>query len=300
MWNKGILSRSFLENLFVFLTSTVMVLFCAACLFPLLLVLGSSFTDEMTLLRNGYSVIPRKFSLVAYQFILAGTSSMLNAYLVSVVVTVTGTFLALFVAITAAYALTRKEFHLRGFFNFYVVFTLLFSAGLVPWYLVVVQILHLKGTIWALILPMDVNGFNVLLLRSFFSGVPEEMVESARLDGASEFSIVFRIVTPVSVPAIITVGLFYAMAFWNDWWLALLYLDNAPRLYPIQYLLRVLVTNAQFITQTASVNLAAGVVLPSEGVKMAACILAIGPLVIVYPFIQRFFVKGLTLGAVKG
>lgn len=298
---SGLMKRTGPERIFLGVSAVVLVAFSLLCIFPLLLVTGSSFTDESTLLRNGYSVIPAKVSTLAFRLILSGSHSMLRAYLVSAIVTIVGTSLALLVGVTAAYALSRKEFRLRKFFNLYVVFTLLFSAGLVPWYLVCVQILHLKGSILALILPMVVNSFNILLLRNFLHSIPEEIVESARIDGASEFRIIAGIVVPMATPAIATVGLFYAMAFWNDWWLALLYLDNAPRLYPIQYLLRALVTNSQFLTSSAqSSQILGGFTLPSEGVKMAACVLAVGPLIIVYPFVQRFFVKGITLGAVKG
>ncbi len=295
-----LLKRSSPEKAFVAAGVVVLAAFAFMCIFPLLLVAGSSLTEEKTLLLKGYSVIPREFSLRAYQVILFGSHSMLRAYVVSAVVTVIGTSLAAFVGVTAAYALSRAEFKLRKVFNLYLVFTLLFSAGLVPWYLVVVQVLKLKGTIWALILPMVVNSFNVMLLRNFLQSVPAEIVESARIDGASEFRIVGSIIVQIATPAIATVGLFYAMAFWNDWWLALLYLDNAPQLYPIQYLLRALVTNSQFLNQSQGAGVLGGFTLPAEGLKMAACVLAIGPLVIVYPFVQRFFVKGITLGAVKG
>ncbi len=296
-----LMKRTAEEKIHVGASAVVLVAFSLLCIFPLLLVAGSSLTDEKSLLRNGYSVIPEKLSTLAYTLILSGSHSMPRAYLVSAIVTVIGTSLALLVGVSAAYALSRKEFRLRKFFNLYVVFTMLFSAGLVPWYLVCVQILHLKGSILALILPMVVNSFNVMLLRNFLQSIPEEIIESARIDGASEFLIIARIVLQMATPAIATVGLFYAMAFWNDWWLALLYLDNAPHLYPIQYLLRALVTNSQFLTQSSqAANILGGFTLPTEGVKMAACVLAIGPLVVIYPFVQRFFVKGITLGAVKG
>jgi putative aldouronate transport system permease protein len=293
--------RSAGEKAFVIFGGAVLSVFALLCILPLLLVLGSSFSDELSLLKNGYRIAPLKFSLLAYKMILVGSGSMLHSYLISIFVTCVGTALALVVSVSCAYALSRRTFVLRRFFNLYVVFTLLFSAGLVPWYLVCVQILHLKNSIWALILPMVVNGFNVLLLRSFMGQLPEETIESARIDGASEFRILAAIVAPMAVPAIATVGLFYAMAFWNDWWLALLYLDNVPKYYPIQYLLRVLVVNTQFLTANSeSMHILGAFALPAEGVKMAACVLAIGPLVVIYPFVQRYFVKGLTLGSVKG
>lgn len=295
------MKRTLDEKIYLGASAVILAAFSLLCIFPMLLVVGSSFTEENTLLRNGYSVIPGKISTLAYQLILSGNRSMPRAYLISAIVTVIGTALALLVGVSAAYALSRKEFLMRKFFNLYVVFTMLFSAGLVPWYLVCVQVLRLKGSLLALILPMVVNSFNILLLRNFLQSIPEEIIESARMDGASEFRIITRIIVQMATPAIATVGLFYAMAFWNDWWLALLYLDNAPHLYPIQYLLRALVTNSQFLTQSSqSSQILGGFTLPSEGVKMAACVLAIGPLVAIYPFVQRFFVKGITLGAVKG
>jgi len=297
-----VLTRTTGEKIFVFVSSLILVGFAALCIYPLLLVIGSSFTEELTLLRNGYHIIPSKISTFAYTVIFSGNSMMLRAYLVSIVVTSLGTVGALLVGIMMAYALSREAFHLRKFFNFYVVFTLLFSAGLVPWYIVCITVWHLKGTLAALILPMMVNGFNIMLLRNFMRTIPSEVIESAQIDGASEFRIAASIIVPMSTPAIATIGLFYAMAYWNDWFLALMYVDNTPRLYPIQYLLRTIVTNAQYVAQNSKTLQGAmgGLSLPAEGVKMAACVLAIGPLVLVYPFVQRYFVQGLRLGAIKG
>lgn len=298
---KGIFDRTIGERIYLALGSLIMILFAAVCIYPILLVVGSSFTEELTLIRNGYQIIPAKFSLFAYKIILAGNSAMVRAYLVSVIVTVVGTVASVTAGVMIAYALSRRDFRLRGFFNLYVVFTLLFNAGLVPWYIVNVTIWHLKNTLAALIMPNMVNSFNILLLCNFMKTIPEELIESARIDGASEFRTAAAIVVPVAMPAIATIGLFYAMNYWNDWWLALMYIDNAPQLYPIQYLLRTIVTNAQYLTQNSStMAMMGGTTLPAEGVKMAACVLAIGPLIIVYPFVQRFFVRGLTLGAIKG
>lgn len=293
--------RTLGERVFLFIGSCILFLFAAVCIYPILLVIGSSFTEELTLLRNGYQIIPAKFSLFAYEIILGGNSAMIRAYLVSVIVTAVGTTGAVAAGVMIAYAISRRDFRLRHFFNFYVVFTLLFNAGLVPWYIVNVTVWHLKNTLAALILPNMVNSFNILLLCNFMRTVPEELIESARIDGASEFRIAAAIVVPIAMPAIATVGLFFAMQYWNDWWLALLYIDNAPQLFPIQFLLRTIVTNAQFLAQNSSnLGIMGGNVMPTEGVKMAACVLAIGPLIIVYPFVQRFFVRGLTLGAIKG
>jgi len=297
-----VMSRTTGEKIFVAIGAIILTGFAVLCLYPLLLVIGSSFTEELTLLRNGYHIIPSKISTFAYAVIFSGNSMMLRAYLVSVVVTALGTMGALLVGIMMAYALSRKDFRLRKLFNLYVVFTMIFSAGLVPWYIVCVTIWHLKGTLAALILPMMVNGFNIMLLRNFMQTIPSEVIESAQIDGASEFRIAASIIVPMSTPAVATIGLFYAMAYWNDWFLALMYVDNAPRLYPIQYLLRTIVTNAQYVAQNSKTlqgNIG-GVSLPAEGVKMAACVLAIGPLILVYPFVQRYFVRGLTLGAIKG
>jgi putative aldouronate transport system permease protein len=298
---KRVFDRTFGERVFLAISSLIMVLFAVVCIYPLLLVIGSSFTEEITLLRNGYQIIPAKLSSFAYQIILGGNSAMLQAYMISVIVTVVGTAASVAAGVLIAYALSRRDFRLRGFFNLYVVFTLLFNAGLVPWYIVNVTVWHLKNTLAALILPNMVNTFNILLLCNFMKTIPEELIESARIDGASEFRIAASIIVPIATPAIATIGLFYAMNYWNDWWLAQMYIDNAPQLYPIQFLLRTIVLNAQFLTQnSASMSIMGGNILPAEGVKMAACVLAIGPLIVVYPFVQRFFVRGLTLGAIKG
>ena len=298
---KRVSDRTIGEKVYLAVSSLILAFFAMICIYPILLVIGSSFTEELTLIRNGYQIIPAKWSLFAYQIILSGNSAMLRAYMISIIVTVLGTLGSVTAGIMIAYAISRREFRLRHFFNFYVVFTLLFNAGLVPWYMVNVTIWHLKNTLAALILPNMVNSFNILLLCNFMRTIPEEIIESARIDGASEFRIAASIVVPIAIPAITTIGLFYAMNYWNDWWLALLYLDNAPQLFPIQSLLRNIVTNAQFLTQNSStISLLGGLTLPAEGVKMAACVLAIGPLIVVYPFVQRFFVRGLTLGAIKG
>lgn len=298
---KKNIKRPLDEKIFVGISSVVLTLFALACIYPILIILGSSFSEEMSLLKNGYSIIPKAFSLDSYRYALSGNNSMLDAYIVSAVVTFGGTAIALFTSILAAYALSREEFILRKYFNFFVVFTLLFNAGLVPWYMVCVQVLHLKGSLWALILPMAANGFNIMLLRNFLSQIPNEMFDAARIDGASEFKILVSIVIPMSVAAIATVGLFYGMAYWNDWFLALMYLDNKPNLFPIQYMLRVMVTNSQFLAQNMSqIGSLGSTTLPSQTLKLAAAMLAIGPLIAIYPFIQGFFKKGISLGAVKG
>lgn len=298
---KRVSDRTFGEKVYLAVSSLILIFFTMMCIYPILLVIGSSFTEELTLIRNGYQIIPAKWSLFAYRIILSGNSVMLRAYMISVIVTVLGTLSSVTAGVMIAYAISRREFRLRHFFNLYVVFTLLFNAGLVPWYIVNVTIWHLKNTLGALILPNMVNSFNILLLCNFMKTIPDEIIESARIDGASEFRIASSIAAPIAIPAITTIGLFYAMNYWNDWWLALMFIDNAPQLYPIQYLLRTIVTNAQFLTQNSStLTLMGGLTLPAEGVKMAACVLAIGPLIIVYPFVQRFFVRGLTLGAIKG
>ena len=231
------------ERIYLIIGSFILVLFAAVCVYPILLVIGSSFTEELTLIRNGYQIIPAKFSLFAYQIILGGNSAMLQAYVISVIVTVVGTAAAVTVGVMIAYAISRRDFRLRRFFNLFVVFTLLFNAGLVPWYIVNVTVWHLKNTLAALILPNMVNSFNILLLCNFMRTVPKEIIESARIDGASEFRIASAIVVPIAMPGYCNCGfVFRGMNYWNDWWLALLYIDNAPQLFPIQLLLRTIVT----------------------------------------------------------
>lgn len=280
-----------------FVLHVALALFAVAFLAPLVLVISSSFSSEESTARDGYSFFPREFSTFAYQFILSNPLQLLQAYGVSIVVTAVGTLLSLTVMSLLAYTLAQQNFRLRKVLAFVVMFTMLFNGGLVPIYILVTQYLNIDNTLLALILPYLVAPWYVLLLRTYFTQLPTEILDAARVDGASEWSIYWRIVLPLSKPALATVGLFMLLLYWNDWWLGLLYIQNSD-LVPVQLYLYRILSNIDFIA--ASPELAAQLQgVPIQTVRMAASVLAIGPIVIAFFAVQRFLVKGITVGGIK-
>jgi putative aldouronate transport system permease protein len=278
--------------------------FAFACVFPFIFVLIISLTDEKSLLQNGYRIFPEKWSTFAYSYIFKTGDQLLHSYGITITVTVIGTLLTVFMTTLYAYALSRKNFSYRKFFSFIAFFTMLFGGGLVPSYIVVTQLLHLKDSIWALILPMSMNAFYILVLRTFFQTmVPDAIIESGKIDGAGEFKTLFSLVLPISLPGLATIALFSTLGYWNDWFNALLYIDST-NLVPLQALLMRIETSMQFILQnSALLNSGQGRELinklPQDTSRMAMVVLATGPIVLAYPFFQRYFVQGLTIGAVK-
>lgn len=275
----------------------VFIVYSALCLIPLLLVLSVSLTDEQAIFRSGYHLIPETFSLNAYKFIFLGNSPLLRAYGVTIVVTIAGTILHLVISSMFAYTLSRNEVKYKNIVSFLVVFCLLFNGGLVPWYILLTKYLHLKDTIFVLFVPYLVSSVNVLIMRNFFRTIPESIIESARIDGSGEFHTFIRLVIPLSTPVLATIGLFVAVFYWNDWFTAALLVENS-KLYTLQFLLQSIMNNIAFL-QGNALTAKAAAMQPDETARMATCILAVGPIVLAYPFLQKFFVKGLTLGAVK-
>lgn len=279
----------------------VLILLTAVCVIPLLLVVGISFTDEQSLMSNGYNLIPKDFSLDAYKYVFTGAASVGQAYLVTIVVTVVGTAGHLLFMSMLAYGLTREEVTARNKLSFFVYLPVLFNAGLVPTYMLFTRTLHLKNTIWVLILISIASSTNVLILKNFFSTIPKSLIESARIDGSSEFRTFFTIVLPLSKPSLASIGLFVAIAYWNDWLTCSLYIET-PKLQTLQYLLQSLMNNIAYLQANAgaSASMEAAIAsLPSESARMATCVLAVGPIIFLYPFLQKYFEKGLTIGAVK-
>lgn len=273
------------------------------CVFPIALVVIASFTDEVTLLQDGYRMLPRKLSLDAYQYIGRQAAMLLKACGVSILVTVLGTGLSLVLSTLFAYPLSRRDFRYRNFFSFFVFFTMLFSGGIVPSYLMWSKYLQIKDTIWALILPGHLmSAFNVLLIRNYFlNSIPNELTEAVRIDGGSEITIFLKIMLPLSVPVLATVGLFTGLTYWNDWINGLYYI-NDPGLYSIQNLLVRLMNKIQYLNSGAMAGVVAGgtAALPSTSVRMAIAVLGVVPVVIIYPFIQKYLIRGTVIGAVKG
>jgi putative aldouronate transport system permease protein len=269
---------------------------CLTWLIPLVMVVSGSFTEESTLVNTGYQIIPPKFSLEAYKWLLNDPSILLEAYSVTILVTVLGTAVGLFVMAMLAYAIAQKSFKLRGIITFIVFFTLLFNGGLVPYYINMSRVLGLKDTILALILPYLVTPFFVLLLRTYFSALPKDLFDAARVDGAGEWRIFFRIAIPLSTPALATVGLFTMLTYWNDMYQALLFIES-QRLYPLQYTLYKLLVNTQILNE---LTVQTGAPVPHLSVTMAMAVIAIAPVTISFMLVQKYFVRGITLGSLKG
>ena len=279
----------------------VFVLLTLACVLPLLLVIGISFTDEKSLLMEGYHLIPRKFSLSAYEYVFTGAASVARAYGVTVFVTVAGTFLHLLFMSMLAYGLTREEVTARNKLALFVYIPVLFNGGLVPTYMLLTKYLHLKDTIFVLIIVYMASATNVLIMKNFFRTIPVSLLESARIDGSGEIRTFFKIVLPLSKPSLASIGLFTAIAYWNDWITCSLYIEN-QKLQTLQYLLQSLMNNIQYLMQNAGASKSmqnAIADLPNEGARMATCVLAVGPIIFLYPLLQKYFASGLTIGAVK-
>ncbi|WP_240633501.1 carbohydrate ABC transporter permease [Paenibacillus montanisoli] len=279
----------------------VFILFSLSCIIPLISVLSVSFSSEVDILKNGYSLFPRVFDLTAYAYVLYRPIQLLGAFKISILVSVIGTFLAVLAMAGIAYTLSRPDYKYKNKLSFYVFFTMLFNGGLVPTYILISNYLHLKNTIWVLILPYLAVPWFILLLRSFMQKIPFHIIESCMIDGASELRIFFQIILPLAKPGLATVALFTMLQYWNDWWLSLLYIEE-ERLVPLQYMLYRMMNNISFLTSSTNMMPPGlkNVELPSESARMAMAILAAGPMLAVFPFFQKYFVRGLTVGAVKG
>ncbi|NEN83539.1 carbohydrate ABC transporter permease [Paenibacillus elgii] len=277
----------------------------AVCILPLLLVIIVSFSDEKAVLINGYNFIPESFSLSAYRFLFKDWEQIVRSFGVSVFVTAVGTVVSVIIMAMYAYPISRRDFPHKNVFSFFMFFTMLFNGGLVPWYLVYTQMLNFKNTLFALILPLLVSAFFVLMLRTFFSGtIPPALIESAKIDGAGEFRIFVQIILPLSLPVLATVSLFQTLNYWNDWFTSLVFITGNQNVN-LQYLMYKTMLDIQFLTSNTQALQAinqsgGGLNLPTETVRMAMAVLGIGPIVFAYPFFQKYFVKGLTVGAVKG
>ena len=273
------------------------------CIVPVILVFMVSITDERTLAREGYSLFPSVINFSAYTYVFRSSTAIINSYITSVIVTFWGTIFSTAIMALYAYPISRSSFKHRYKFTWFVLLTMLFSGGIVPWYVMYAQVLGITDTIPVLIIPYLMNAWFVLVLRTFYkSSVPDELLEAARIDGAGEIRAYFFIALPLSMAGIATIALLMMMMFWNDWWLPLVFLTGRGNIDTIQNLLRQILESIQFIARNADmlggrVSLAD---IPSETMRMAIAVVAVGPVIIAYPFFQRFFVKGLLIGAVKG
>ena len=285
------------------LISLFVGIFALVCLYPFLMVISGSFTTRTSAVMDGFSLIPGEFTLDAYTILFANSASIIKAYQVTIGVTVIGTALSLFVNSMMAFVVTRPNLIGAKVMNIYVLITMLFSGGIVPWYIICTQYLGLTDTYAALVLPMVASAWNVFLIRNYFRSMPHELYESARVDGASHFRVYWQIYVPLAKPIMATVLLFAALAYWNDWWHGLM-LINRSEMQPLQMMLRAVIANIQFLMQQAGTSTPwmneMMARLPGDGVRMALVVITTGPIILVYPFVQRYFVKGIMVGSVKG
>ncbi|MBW5445200.1 ABC transporter permease subunit [Cohnella sp. CFH 77786] len=276
-----------------------MALFSIFCIVPFILILSSSLSDEKAVQLTGFALIPKHFSLTAYEVIFQD-NTIFTAYKTTIIFTVVGTILCMIVTSAMAYALSVKTFTHRNKIAFFVYFTMLFSGGLIPSYLLISKYLGLSDNILVYILPGLVNPFNMFLLRNFFKQIPDSLAESAKIDGANDIYILFKIILPLAKPAMATIGLFYGLGFWNEWFTATLFIDNKD-LYSLQYLIMKVMREVDFMYQLDYMQGATvSYVLPRNTVRMSTAVVTVGPIIFVYPFLQKYFVKGLVVGAVKG
>lgn len=278
----------------------VFILICATYIYPFLMLISVSFTDETTMIQNGYKLIPEAFSTLAYELTFRNLDQMLRAYGVTIFYSITSTLLSTLVMALLAYPLSRPNFLWKRQLNFFVYFTMLFSGGMVPTYLLITKTLHLNNTIWVYILPSLVSAFNVMIIRTNYRSLPGELVEAAKIDGASELFICFKIMMPLTKPGLASVAFLYLVGKWNDWITSSLYIKN-PDLYSLQYLLQRLLSEMDFLKNAAELGgMDLSVTPPTETMRFAMALAAAGPVLVIFPFFQKYFAKGMTIGGVKG
>lgn len=278
---------------------SVVVLVALICFIPFWLIVAGSFSSEADIMTSGYSIWPKHFSMEAYEMVFQIPAKIFRAYGVSIFITVVGTFTGLLLTAMSAYVLMRKDFKYRDKIAMFFYFPTIFSGGMLPSYLLVVKYLGMKDSILALILPALLSAWNIFMMRNFMRDIPDSLLESAKLDGANDFRIFISIYMPLSKAGLATIGLFIALGYWNDWYRAMLYMNSAE-LFPLQYLLYNMMSSIKGLQEAAAL---AGIPIPempAETFKMAMAVVTTGPILLLYPFVQKYFVQGITVGAVKG
>ena len=278
---------------------TILVFTALICLVPFILLISASFTSDRSIAFDGFRLIPGEVSFEAYRILFRNPAIISRAYFVSIFVTVIGTVGGLLITAAAAYPLSRSYFKYRFQFAFYFYFTTLFNGGILATYIFMVRYLNLSNTYAALILPPMIQVFFLLIMRTFMASIPESIIEAAKIDGANEYKIFFILILPLSTAPLATIGLFLALGYWNDWYNAMLYV-NKPEMYPLQYMLHNMMTAAEAIGRLAQLAEIKAVDIPTRSLRMAMTVIATGPILLIYPFVQRYFIKGITLGSVKG
>lgn len=288
-------------NIIAYTFTTVIALLC---LIPFIMVISGSLSSEQTIVNNGFSILPQDFSLEAYKTVFKDPIVVIRAYATTICLTLVGTLCGLLMQTMTAYVLARKDFEWRNKFSFFFYFTTLFSGGLVPTYILYTNTLQLRDSYLALLLPLLFSVFNLLIMKSYITGIPDTLFEAARIDGCGEFRTLFQICLPLIKPALATVGLFIALSYWNDWYNAMLYIKSEEK-YPLQYFLYQQVNNIEAYKKLIASNLVSGDVisalsLPTQTLKMALTVVVTGPIILAFPFVQKYFVQGITIGSVKG
>lgn len=281
-------------------TYVLVSLFSLCCLLPFWLIIASSFASEASIRRTGFTLWPTDFSTYAYGLLFRNPGQMIGAYAVTIGLTVVGTLIGLFIISMTGYALQRRDFPLRNGIMFYIYFTSLFSAGLVPFFLLIKQTLKLANTYWAILLPMLMNPWLIVLMKNFVKAIPHEITESGKIDGAGDFHIFWRLILPSMKPALATIGLFIALGYWNEWYYSSLFLDASVEYRPLQFHLYNVINKIASLKNSVAGSNVVIEDLPSETLKMATAVIATGPIILLYPFVQKYFVAGLTVGSVKG
>ena len=273
-------------------------LFAIACILPFLIILGTSFETEDNIITYGVTLFPRSFTTAAYELVIKG-GTIWSSYLLTIIMTMIGTGIGLFICAMTGYALQRRDFPFRNAISFFIYFTSLFQAGLAPYYLLMTQTYHLNNSYLAVLLPLMISSWLIILMKNFAKSVPHELTESGKIDGAGDFKIFMSIVLPMLKPGLATVGLFLALGYWNEWYQSSLFLQNKDIL-PLQYRLYKIVNEAQSLKNSVAAQYVTVSSLPTESLKMATAMMTTGPIIFLYPFVQRYFIGGITVGAVKG
>ena len=281
-------------------TYVIVSLFSIACIIPFWMVIASSFSTEEAIRRTGFTLWPTDFSLYSYELLFRSPDQMIGAYAVTIGLAVAGTLFGLFIISMTGYALQRKDFPFRNHIMFYIYFTSLFSAGLVPFYLLIKQTLNLADTYWAILLPLLMSPWLIVLMKNFVKAIPHEITESGKIDGAGDFRIFWNLILPSMKPALATIGLFLALAYWNEWYYSSLFLSSKVEYRPLQYHLYNVINKVASLKNSVAGSNVVIEDLPGETLKMATATVATGPIILLYPFVQKYFVAGLTVGSVKG
>lgn len=287
------------QRAFSIISYTLVLLMVVFCLFPLVLIVSGSFTQNDILMKHGYSLIPRQFSTAAYAQLFKYPQGLITAYITTIAVTLIGTGLGLWIITMTGYVLQRPDFRYRRQVSFLIYFTTIFGGGMVPWFIMLSKYLHMQNTYLSRIFPLLMSPFLIILMRTFISNTaPHEIVESAKIDGAGDFMIYWKIILPIITPGLATVGLFLALGYWNDWYLTSLFITK-KEMYSLQYYLYDMINSVRFASEMGIPQMGTEQ-LPTESLKMAMVVVVTGPIIFLYPFVQRYFVTGITIGSVKG